>query len=50
MWWLIIQTFPRCRNPFLANFKGLALKNRWPSASSPHSDRESGIGLLFTGY
>lgn len=23
MWWLIIQRFPQCRNPFMAIFNGL---------------------------
>lgn len=27
MWWLIIQRFPRCRNPFMAIFNGLHEKD-----------------------
>ncbi len=26
MWWLIIQTFPRCRNPFMGIFNELHQK------------------------
>jgi len=26
MWWLIIQRFPRCRNPFMGIFNGLHQK------------------------
>ena len=27
MWWLIIQRFPQCRNPFMAIFNGLHEKD-----------------------